>query len=108
MDSSEKIKNANGALGLNEKGEKADQKTEKAEEGKDKQQPADVKPAAKLEMYPYRLYNKIEDNYHLANKKALWINMRHYYEAIGEDPFNALPVTFHIKEGLEDAEFFRF
>ena len=59
-------------------------------------------------MYPYRLYNKIEDNYHLANKKALWINMKHYYEAIGEDPFNALPVTFHIKEGLDDPEFFKF
>lgn len=56
-------------------------------------------------MYPYRLYNKIEDNYHLANKKALLINMKHYYEAIGEDPFNALPVTFHVKEGLDDPEF---
>jgi hypothetical protein len=66
------------------------------------------KQASRSEMYPYKLYNKIEDNYHLANKKALWINMRHYYEAIGEDPFNALPVTFHIKEGLDDPEFFKF
>jgi hypothetical protein len=68
----------------------------------------EAKPFVKLEMYPYRLYNKIEDNYHLANKKALWINMKHYYEAIGEDPFNALPVTFHIKEGLDDPEFSKF
>jgi hypothetical protein len=72
------------------------------------EKPLDVKPFAKLEAYPYRLYNKIEDNFHLSNKKALWINMKHYYEAIGEDPFNALPVTFHIKEGLEDAEFIKF
>ena len=34
--------------------------------------------------------------------------MKHYYEAIGEDPFNALPVTFHIKEGLEDPEWIKF
>ena len=68
----------------------------------------EVKPFVKLEMYPYRLYNKIEDNYHLANKKALLINMKHYYEAISEDPYNSLPVTFHIKEGLDDPEFCKF
>lgn len=30
-----------------------------------------------------KLYNKIEDNFHLNNKKALFLNMRNYYEAIG-------------------------
>jgi hypothetical protein len=34
--------------------------------------------------------------------------MRFYYEAIGLDPLHALPVTFHIKSGLEDPEFIRF
>ena len=34
--------------------------------------------------------------------------MRSYYSAIGADPFTALPVTFHIKEGLEDPEFVSF
>jgi hypothetical protein len=34
--------------------------------------------------------------------------MRIYYEAMGKDVFNALPVTFHIKEGLDDPEFTRF
>ena len=34
--------------------------------------------------------------------------MRFYYEAIGQDPFHALPVTFHVKSGLEDPEFQRF
>ena len=34
--------------------------------------------------------------------------MKHYYEAIGEDPFNALPVTFHIKTGLDDPEWLKF
>jgi hypothetical protein len=73
---------------------------------KTEDKPVELKPFPKLESYPYRLYNKIEDNFHLSNKKALLINMKHYYEAIGEDPFNALPVTFHIKEGLDDPEFF--
>jgi len=26
--------------------------------------------------------------------------MRFFYEAIGTDPFNALPITFHVKSGL--------
>lgn len=34
--------------------------------------------------------------------------MRFYYEAIGSDPFNQLPITFHVKNGLEDPEFFKF
>ena len=48
------------------------------------------------------MYNKIEDNYHLTNKKALFVNMKNYYQAVGEDPFDALPVTFHVKDGLND------
>lgn len=50
----------------------------------------------------------MEDNYHLSNKKAMFLNLRLYYEAMGKDVFTALPVTFHIKEGLEDPEFMRF
>ena len=34
--------------------------------------------------------------------------MKYYYEATGEDVFKSLPVTFHIKEGLDDPEFHRF
>jgi len=64
-----------------------------------------VNKGSKMEMYPYKLYNKIEDNYHLANKKALFVNMKTYYEAMNEDPFASLPVTFHIKDGLDDPLF---
>ena len=64
-----------------------------------------VKP---FDTYPVKLANKIEDNYHLCNKKALFVNMKNYYEAIGEDPFDSLPVTFHIKEGLDDPNFLAF
>ena len=55
-----------------------------------------------------KLYNKLEDNYHLANKKALFINMKNYYEAINEDPYKYLPVTYHVKTGVQDPEFLRF
>ena len=59
-------------------------------------------------MFPLKIYNKLEDNYHLSNKKALFLNMRYYYEAVGKDPYAALPLTFHVKEGLEDPEFVKF
>ena len=34
--------------------------------------------------------------------------MKNYYEAMNKDVFTAVPVTFHIKEGLEDSEFAKF
>lgn len=34
--------------------------------------------------------------------------MRNYYEAMNKDVFTAVPVTFHVKEGLEDPEFIKF
>jgi len=54
------------------------------------------------------MYNKVEDNFHLANKKALLLNMRNYYEALDQNVFDNLPVTFHIKNGLSDPEFQKF
>jgi tubulin monoglycylase TTLL3/8 len=55
-----------------------------------------------------KLYNKLEDNFHLSNKKALFLNMKLYYEAMGKDIFGALPVTFHVKEGVDSAEWNKF
>jgi len=54
-----------------------------------------------------KIYNKLEDNFHLSNKKALFLNMRNYYEAVNEDISLSLPLTFHIKT-LEDPEYNRF
>lgn len=46
------------------------------------------------------MYNRLDANYHLANKKALFVNMSEYYKAIGLNPFEvAIPLTFHIKSG---------
>ncbi len=55
-----------------------------------------------------KLYNKIEDNFHMNNKKALFINMKNYFEALDEDVFAHLPLTFHIKSGMEDREWQKF
>jgi hypothetical protein len=44
-----------------------------------------------------KVYAKLENNYHLSNKYALFYNMRKYYKALGRDPFEVLPLTFHIK-----------
>ena len=53
-------------------------------------------------------YSKMANNYHLSNKKAIFYNMKVYYEAIGKDYFKSMPLTFHIKEGLNDSQFFKF
>ncbi len=55
-----------------------------------------------------RMCNHVEGNVHLGNKKAMYYNMRIYYEAMGKDPFEALPLTFHIKEGKADKEYAKF
>ena len=50
----------------------------------------------------------MENNFHLSNKKAIYYNMKAYYEAIKQDTFDFLPLTYHIKDGLEDREFKKF
>jgi hypothetical protein len=55
-----------------------------------------------------RVYNRLEDNFHLSNKKALFFNMTQYYKQLKEDPFEVLPLTFHIEHGIRDPEFDKF
>jgi hypothetical protein len=54
------------------------------------------------------LYAKMEANYHLSNKKALFWNMMNFYKRLGRNPFDYLPITFHVESGLNDAEFRNF
>lgn len=54
------------------------------------------------------MYAKLENNYHLSNKYALFYNMRKYYKALNRDPFEVLPLTFHVKSGLSDPEYGKF
>ena len=53
-------------------------------------------------------YNRLEDNFHLTSKKYLYLNMKEYYEKLGQEVFSILPVTFHVKEGEKDPEYSKF
>jgi len=55
-----------------------------------------------------KVYAKLENNYHLSNKYALFYNMRKYYKALNRDPFEVLPLTFHVKKGVADPEYSKF
>ena len=55
-----------------------------------------------------KLYNRLEGNYHLTNKKNLFMNMKEYYESEGANPFDVLPLTFHVKNGSSDPDFSNF
>lgn len=49
------------------------------------------------------IHNHFEQNEFLGNKKALFYNMKAYYESINEDVFKYLPLTFHITSMQSDA-----
>ena len=53
------------------------------------------------------MYNKFEENFHLSNKKALFYNMKYYYEVIGDDMTRSMPLTIHVK-GEDDNEYAKF
>ena len=44
----------------------------------------------------------------MTNKYALFFNMSKYYKSIGRDPFDVLPLSYHIKSGTSDMTFFKF
>lgn len=50
------------------------------------------------------IYNKIEFNQHLANKKGLFKSLKNYYTALNKNVFDYVPLTFHIKNGHNDLE----
>lgn len=54
------------------------------------------------------VHNHVENNFHLGNKKALFHNLKYYYSKIGEDPFDYIPLTFHIVHGFRDMGYKRF
>ena len=55
-----------------------------------------------------RMQNHLMNNYIIGNKKALFHTMSAYYSEKKEEVFDYLPLTFHIKEGLEDPVYYKF
>jgi tubulin--tyrosine ligase len=51
-----------------------------------------------LDPQKVRIHNHLEFNWNLTNKKALFYNLKTYYELIKDDPFKYIPLTFHVKE----------
>jgi tubulin monoglycylase TTLL3/8 len=50
----------------------------------------------RLDSVEYKMHNHLENNWNLSNKKALFYNMKAYYENINGDYSKYLPLTFHI------------
>jgi hypothetical protein len=75
-----------------------------AKKGEDKEDEKEENPTS----HSLLNYSKMENNYHLSNKKAIFYNMKVYYEAIGKEYHHYLPLTYHIKEGLNDNQFLKF
>ena len=54
------------------------------------------------------VHNHLENNFFLGNKKAMFYNMKQYYELVHDNVFNYLPLTFHIRHGTSDIQYKRF
>lgn len=76
--------------------------------GKNKKDEKEEEKEENVTSHNLLMYAKMENNYHLSNKKAIYYNMKVYYEAIGKEYYNYCPLTFHIKDGLNDPQFLKF
>ena len=54
------------------------------------------------------LYNKLEFNQHLSNKKGLFKSLKKYYQVLGKNVFDYIPITFHVKNTENDLDFEEF
>lgn len=54
------------------------------------------------------MHNHLEFNHYIGNKKALYYNLKRYYELRSKNVFEVIPLTFHIRSGVADAEFTKF
>lgn len=51
-----------------------------------------------------KMHNHVTNNWNLSNKKALFMNLKIYYEALKTNPFEYIPMTFHLTSA-DDKEF---
>lgn len=55
-----------------------------------------------------KIHNRISNNNCICNKKEMFKNMKAYYDSIGLDVFDKVPLTFHIEFGPNDPQFLTF
>lgn len=67
-----------------------------------------LSPLTLIDPTHIRCHNKLERNFSLANKKALFMNLKLLYTALGIEVFDIVPVTFHITNGEQDPNFLEF
>jgi hypothetical protein len=67
-----------------------------------------LSPLTLIDPTHIRCHNKLERNFSLANKKALFMNLKLLYTALGIEVFAIVPVTFHITHGEQDPNFLEF
>jgi hypothetical protein len=54
------------------------------------------------------MYNKMQNNQNLSEKKRLFFNMRELYQNENRDIFTVMPLTYVINDGLNDLEWDHF
>ena len=53
-------------------------------------------------------HNHIDHHYHLSDKKTLFKNLTNYCKTKALDPFDYIPVTFHLEKGVNNTAFVDF
>lgn len=56
-----------------------------------------------IDMSSIKLHNRLDCNKHLVSKKRLFFNLKKFYEQSGLEPFDYIPVTFHVKSLKDDS-----
>jgi len=51
------------------------------------------------------MHNHLEFNYFIGNKKALFYNIKQYYDLQKKNVFDVIPLTYHIKHGTTDSQY---
>jgi hypothetical protein len=63
---------------------------------------------SKFYKIPPIVHNHLPNNFLLGNKKALFLNLKRYFELKSRNVFEIVPLTFHIKHGLSDPSYKNF
>lgn len=56
----------------------------------------------------HKLYNHLEQNFQLTNKKGMFYNLKRFYESQKLNPFDCIPLTFHIRDTDSDPQYQKF